>query len=210
MKPPSRRRRPLVPAALLVLASGLVVATPATVVATTGEMHTCTHDEINNGKTMRSINLKHQAFKMTHATRKRIPARTEFSRAVAMTKRDVVEASIKATATVKAEAGAFFAKASVEAGLEVAGRYEHTTETTVTDTFRINPARRQRVYVFYSGVDTFAFKAHLRKCNRQGQQDYYGRLSSFNEIDETGAVLCPHSRYRKGSISYQVTTKAGC
>ena len=206
----SWRGRAVLPATLLVLASGLVVSTPAAVSASTGEMHQCRSDEINNGKVMRKITLTNRSFKMTHATRKRVPARTEFSREVALTKRDVVEASIKATASVKADAGAFFAKASVEAGLEVAGRGEKTQESTVRDTFVIRPARRQRVYVFYSGVDTFGFKVHRRKCDRAGQHDSFGKLNSFNSIDETGAVLCPHTRYRKGSISRQVTLRAGC
>lgn len=178
--------------------------------ATTGEMHTCTTPEIRNGKVMRTITLKHQAFAMTHAERKRIPKGTTFQQAVTMSKQRVVEASIKATATVKADAGAFFAKASVEAGIEVAGRFAQTTSTSVTETFTIHPSKKRRLYVFYSGVDTFAFRVHKRVCNMGGQKDYQGKLSSFNEIRETGAVRCPHTRYKKGSIPYQVTLGAGC
>lgn len=206
--------RRLTGSTLVVLVSALLGplslgGTPAAV-ATTGEMHTCTTPEIQNGKVMRAITLKHDAFAMTHAERKRIPARTEFSRSVTMETTKVIEASIKATATVKADAGAFFAKASVEAGLEVAGRYETTKKTSVSETFTIKPSKKRRVYVFYSGVDTFAFRAHKRVCNMGGQKDYFGKLSSFNEIRETGAVRCPHTRYKKGSIPYQVTLGAGC
>ncbi|WP_148613584.1 hypothetical protein [Nocardioides rubriscoriae] len=173
-------------------------------------MHTCTSDEINNGKTMRSIDLLHQPFKMTHATRRRIPADVVFSHAVSMTKQNVVEASIKATAKVKAEAGAFFAKAEVEAGIELAGRYQHTSTTSVTDTFTLPASSKERVFVFYDGVDLFQMRAHLRTCDRSGQNDYYGNLTTFNPIDESGAVQCPHTRYRKGTISYQVSLGAGC
>jgi hypothetical protein len=203
-------------AAAALSASSLTAAQPSTAASatavsrSTGEMHTCTSDEINRSKAMRSVDLRHQPFVMTHATRRRIPAHTGFSHSVAMTKQTVVEASIKATAKVKAEAGAFFAKAEAEAGVEVAGRYQHTTTTTVTDTFTVASSPKPRLFVFYDGVDTFQMRVHLRLCNRAGQQDYYGDLTTFNPIDETGAVQCPHGRYRKGSIPYQVTLGAGC
>lgn len=192
------------------LAGPLAVGSVAPAGATTGEMHRCTTGEIRDGKVMRAITLKRKAFSMTHAERKRVPKGTTFSQSVTMSKQRVIEASIKATATVKADAGAFFAKASVEAGIEVAGRYQSTTSTSVTETFTIHPSKKRRVFVFYSGVDTFAFKVHKRVCNLGGQKDYYGKLGSFNEIRETGAVRCPHSRYKKGSIPYQVTLGAGC
>lgn len=205
--------RRLLGAVLLALVCALlapVALRGAPAAAGTGEMHTCTTPEIQNGKVMRRVTLKRKAFQMTHAERKRIPPRTEFSRAVTMATTKIVEASIKAHATVKADAGAFFAKASAEAGIEVAGRYQKTTSESITETFTIKPAKKKRLFVFYSGVDTFAFKAHKRKCSKAGQQDYFGKLSSFNEIVETGAVQCPSSRHKKGSIPYQVTTAAGC
>jgi hypothetical protein len=197
-------------ALLCPLVGPLSVGPVAPAGATTGEMHVCTTDEIRNGKVMRAITLKRKAFSMTHAERKRIPRRTTFSQSVTMAKQRVVEASIKATATVKADAGVFFAKASVEAGIEVAGRYQETTSTSVTETFTIHPSKKRRLFVFYSGVDTFGFRVHKRVCNMGGQKDYFGRLGSFNEIRETGAVRCPHTRYKKGSIPYQVTLGAGC
>jgi hypothetical protein len=160
-------------------------------------------------KVFRRITLTHKAFAMTHAERRRIPAGVDFSRSVTMAKQTVITASIKATATVKADAGAFFAKASVEAGLEVAAGGSRTTSDSITETFTIPRASRPRLYVFYTGVDTFAFQVHKRICS-MGQHDYYGRLHSFNEIKESGAVLCPHSRYRVGSTPYQITTRAGC
>lgn len=203
---------------LLVVALSLLVLVPTALVSTstnaqawTGHMRLCRMSDWDDGgsKVFRRIGLKHKAFTMTHAERRRIPARVDFSRSVTMIKQTVVEASIKATATVKADAGAFFAKASVEAGLEVAARGAKTTTESITETFTIPRARKARVYVFYTGVDTFAFRVHKRICS-MGQHDYYGTLRSFNRIKESGAVLCPHSRYRKGSIPYQVTVKAGC
>lgn len=198
-------------AALAMVSVGALVATPvAPAQATTGQMHMCTHDEINNGKVMRSITLKHRAFEMTHAERRRIPKGVAFEHSVTMAKVTVLKASFSATATVKADAGAFFAKASVEASATVGGEGSRTKSTSVTDTFSVPKAKRQRVFVFYSGNDYFRMRAHKRMCNRQGQQDYYGKLGTFNKVPESGAVLCPHSRYKAGSINYQVTTKAGC
>ncbi len=74
-----------------------------------GEMHDCTHDEINSGKKMTAVEFLHDSFVMTHATRRRIPKDVDFSHSVTMESQNVVEASIKATASVKADAGAFFA-----------------------------------------------------------------------------------------------------
>jgi hypothetical protein len=202
------------PAAVLLALSLSVTslfALPTAAQADTGKMRLCRMSDWDNGgsKVFRRIALKHTAFTMTHAERRRIPKGVGFSRQVTMAKQSVVTASIKATATVKADAGAFFAKASVEAGLEVAGSGSKTTSSSVTETFTVPKAKRDRLFVFYTGVDTFRFRVHKRVCS-QGQHDYYGRLTSFNEIKESGAVLCPHSRYRKGSISYQVALKAGC
>jgi hypothetical protein len=197
-------------AALVLVAGAALVAPTTPAQATTGEMHMCTHDEINNGKVMRSITLEHRNFEMTHAERKRIPRGVSFDHSVTMAKVTVLKASFSATATVKADAGAFFAKASVEASATVGGEGSRTTSQSVTDTFHVPKAKRQRVYVFYAGNDYFRMRAHKRMCNRQGQQDYYGRLKTFNKVVETGAVLCPHSRYRQGSINYQVTLGAGC
>ena len=198
--------------ASLVLAAGGALLAPIAPAAqaTTGEMHMCTHDEINNGKVMRAITLKHRNFEMTHAERKRIPKGVDFDHSVTMTKMTVLKATISATATVKADAGAFFAKASVEASATVGGEGSHTTTESVTDTFHVPRAKRQRVFVFYAGNDYFAMRAHKRMCNRQGQQDYYGTLKTFNKVVETGAVLCPHTRYQQGTIPYQVTLGAGC
>lgn len=196
---------------LLVITTAGVVSTTSPAQASTGKMRLCRMSDWDNGgsKVFRQITLKHSAFQMTHAERRRIPANVEFSNSVTMSKQTLVEASIKATATVKADAGAFFAKASVEAGLEVAGKGSTTKTTSVTDTFTVPRAKKQRVFVFYSGVDTFRFQAHKRICS-MGQHDYYGTLSSFNSIPESGAVQCPHSRYKKGSIPYQVALGAGC
>jgi len=195
----------------LTLSATLVAVTTAPSTAATGKMRLCRMSDWDNGgsKTFRQITLKHSAFQMTHAERRRIPANVGFSREVTMTKQTVVHASIEATAQVKADAGAFFAKASVEAGLKVAGGGSSTTGSSITETFTVSEAKRDRLFVFYTGVDTFRFKVHKRVC-AHGQHDYFGTLRSYNNIKESGAVLCPHTRYKKGSIKYQVTFKAGC
>jgi hypothetical protein len=194
----------------VVLALSFSVIPVGQAAATTGEMHLCTHPEINNGKVMRAVTLKHSAFKMTHAVRKRIPAGVRFSRAVTLETTTVIGASLSASATVKADAGAFFAKASVEASVSLAGNFEKTTKETTSEKFTVPKANKQRVFVFYSGNDTFRLRAHKRTCGRDGQNDYFGTLRSWNVIEETGAVQCPHTRYKKGSISHQVTLNAGC
>lgn len=203
---------------LLVLAVMLSLLVPTALISTsssaqawTGHMRLCRLSDWDDGggKVFRRIALRRSAFAMTHAERRRIPAGVAFSRSVTMAKQTVIEASIKASTTVSADAGAFFAKASVEASVEVAAKGSKTTSESITETFSVPRARRDRVFVFYTGVDTFRFRVHKRICS-MGQHDYYGRLKSFNPITESGAVLCPHSRYRKGSIPYQITINAGC
>jgi len=197
-------------ALVLVAAGGLFLQPAPAAQATTGEMHMCTHPEISNGKVMRAVTLKHREFEMTHAERKRIPRGVAFRHSVTMGKVTVLKATFSATATVKADAGAFFAKASAEASATVGGEGSRTTSESVTDEFDVPKANHQRLFVFYSGNDYFRMRTHKRLCNRQGQQDYYGTLKTFNKVPESGAVLCPHSRYKQGSINYQVTTRAGC
>jgi len=209
MNNPRTRKSTLAMASLLAASSLLVVpAGPAT--ADTGEMRACTTEERRDGYVMRSVALTHKAFQMTHAERKRIPAGVGWSRSVTMSTTKVIAASIGGSATVKADAGAFFAKASVEATVSVATNGSKTSADSTTETFTVPKASFDRVFVFYTGNDVFAFRAHKRKCNLGGQDDYWGNLTSWNVIDESGAVRCPHSRYRKGSIPYQVTLGAGC
>ena len=95
-------------------------------------------------------------------------------------------------------------------GLEVAGRDEETTSTSVTETFTIHPSKKRRLFVFYSGVDTFALPgATSGSATSAARRTTTASSSSFNEIRETGAVRCPHTRYKEGSIPYQVTLSAG-
>lgn len=196
---------------LALLVPTALVSTSTSAQAATGYMRLCRMSDWDDGgsRVFRRISLKKQAFAMTHAERRRIPGGVAFSRQVTMSKQTVVEASIKASSTVSADAGAFFAKASVEASIEVAARGSKTSSESITETFTVPQAPRARVFVFYTGVDTFAFRVHKRICS-MGQHDYYGTLRSFNKIKESGAVLCPHTRYRRGSIPYQVTMNAGC
>ncbi|WP_193611189.1 hypothetical protein [Nocardioides lijunqiniae] len=201
-------------AAMLTLALavvGNVVATTAPAQAATGAMRPCRISDWDGGKskTFRQITLKKSRFGMTHAVRRRIPAGVGFTRKVELTKIDVLSASLEASATVKADAGAFFAKASVEAGVKVGAAGSKTTSKSVTETFDVASAKRDRLFVFYAGYQTFGFRAHKRICNH-GQHDSYGQLRSFDVIDESGAVLCPASRYKKGSVKYQIARKGGC
>lgn len=199
----------LLSAAFLLLGGNLLLVPPAAH-ATTGEMHMCTHDEISNGKVMRAITLRHDTFRMTHAERRRIPAHVHFRREVTLAQVRQLKASFSATVSVKADAGAFFAKASAEASATVGGEGSSTTTSSVTESYDVAPANRSRLFVFYSGNDFFQMRTHRRTCNRSGQDDYYGKLGTFNKISESGAVQCPHTRYKKGSIPYQIALGAGC
>ena len=118
----------------------------------------------------------------------RIPAGVAFRREVTMQKMTVLKAMFEASATVSADAGAFFAKASAEASVKVGGEGSRTTTETVTETFSVPKAKVDRVFVFYTGNDYFRMRTHRRTCNRGGQDDYFGRLRSFNVIKENGAV----------------------
>lgn len=186
------------------------VAAPVTATASTGEMHTCTTPEIQNGKVMRQITLTHKEFKLTHAHLRRIPRGVKFSRSVTMSTINVLSASMKASATIKAEENAWFEKASVEASVEVAGSGSHTTKTTVSEKFTIPKSAHDREFAFFDGNEDFAFRLHKRTCHRDGQKDFHGHLSSFSNVDESGAVLCPHSRYKKTSQKYAIALHSGC
>jgi hypothetical protein len=189
------------------------VAVPVTVpvaTAATGAMHTCTTSEIQNGKVMRRIALAGKEFKLTHAHLRRIPRGVKFSRKVTMTTITVLSASIKASTSIKAEENAWFEKASVEASVEVAGSGSHTTKTSVSEKFTVPRARHDREFAFFDGNEYFGFRLHKRTCHPDGQKDYHGHLHSFSSVDESGAVLCPHSRYKAGTQRYQIALHSGC
>jgi len=194
----------------LVVALAPVVAAPGAATASTGEMHQCTTPEIRNGKTMRRITLRHQEFRLTHAELRRIPRGVRFSRKVTMTKVTVLSASIRAAATIKAEENAWFEKASVEASVSVAGSGRHTSKTSVTEKFMIPESRHDREFAFFEGRKDFAFQLHKRTCHLDGQKDFFGKLQSFSNVPESGAVLCPRSRYKQGSEKFQIALQSGC
>lgn len=177
---------------------------------TSARMPHCNHDQIENGAVMREVQLRDRDFRVTHSVRKRVARGTEFSRTVTMGGTDQVTASISGTTTVKADAGAFFAKASAEASVTLAGNKQKTTNESLEERFTIPPKPRDRLFVFYEGVAVYAFKAHKRVCNRGGERDYFGKLRSWEKTYESGNVLCPHSRYRTGSPKYQIALSGGC
>jgi hypothetical protein len=80
----------------------------------------------------------------------------------------------------------------------------------VTEKFTVPASRHDREFAFFEGNEDFAFRLHKRTCHLDGQKDYRGRLHSFSRVDESGAVLCPHSRYKSGSEKYQIALHSGC
>ena len=216
-------RRPLAraTAALTVVATGLItgltttavpaVAVPTTpAAAATAAMPHCTSSEIDQGAVKRAVQLRDRNFSVTHSVRKRVARGTEFSRTITLSSTDRVTASISGTTTVKADAGAFFAKASAEASVTLAGDKEKTTTSTLEERFTIPAKPRDRLFVFYDGVAVYKFRVHKRVCNRGGEQDYFGRLRSWEKTYESGNVLCPHTRYRTNSPKYQIALAGGC
>jgi hypothetical protein len=170
----------------------------------------CTHDDMDNGKVRRSAKIVDRDFVVTHSARKRIARGTEFSRTVTMGVTDRVSASISGTTSVKADAGAFFAKASAEASVTLAGNKEKTTSESVEERFTIPPKNKDRLFVFYEGVATYRFKVAKQVCHRGGESIYRGKLKSWGKTYENGNVLCPHSRYRTNSPKYQIAVAGGC
>ena len=216
MTTPRRPLRALVPAGLAALALPVALLVPAADAApgragaAAARMPHCTSQQIDQGAVMREVQLRDRDFRVTHSVRKRVARGTEFSRTLTMGSTDQVTASISGTTTVKADAGAFFAKASAEASVTLAGNKQKTTTESLEERFTIPAKPKDRLFVFYEGVATYAFKAHKRVCNRGGEQDYFGRLKSFEKTYESGNVLCPHGRYRKGSPKYQIALAGGC
>lgn len=153
---------------------------------------------------MRRIVLTYQQFGLTHAHLRRIPRGVTFKRTVTLETTNVLSASISASTTVKAEENAWFEKASVEATVRVGGAGSHTKKSSVSEQFTIAATKHDREFAFFDGNQSFAFKLHRRQCSRSGQKDSYGRLKSFSASTRAGAVLCPHSRYKRGSQKYQI------
>ena len=211
--------RPLIRTITAVAAVTAVLLSPGTGPAqgspappdTAGRMPHCDYGTGDDGKVMREVQLRDRNFKVTHSERARIARGTEFSQTVTMSVIDQVGASISGTTTVKADAGAFFAKASAEASVTLAGNKQKTTTETREERFTIPATRKDRLFVFYEGVAVYKFRLHKRVCTRgPGEEDSYGKLSSWEKTYESGNVLCPHSRYRVNSPKYQIALAGGC
>jgi hypothetical protein len=170
----------------------------------------CSSNSIDDGKVMRDVQILDRGFQVTHSVRKRIARGTEFSRTITLGSTNQVTASISGTTTIKADAGAFFAKASAEASVTLAGNKQKTTTESLEERFTIPPKNKDRLFVFYDGVATYRFRAHKRVCNRGGEQDSFGKLSSWDKTYENGNVLCPHTLYRTNSPKFQIAVAGGC
>jgi hypothetical protein len=118
-----------------------------------------------------------------------------------------VSAGVKTTA----EANTFFAKASAEVSVNVAGDNEHTTSQSVTDHYTIPAKPYARNFVFYDGVKYFNLTWHRRHCGLPyGSITKTGDLRTYNRAEFGGNVLCPHSRYKRGSEPYVASIAGGC
>jgi len=96
-------------------------------------------------------------------------------------------------------------------GVGVGGRQRpHTSKTSVTEKFTIPESRHDREFAFFEGRKDFAFQLHKRTCHLNGQKDFFGKLKSFSNVPESGAVLCPRSRYKQGSEKFQIALQSGC
>ncbi len=171
----------------------------------------CTVQDSQNGVTHRWVTLDHKKNVITHAVKRRIEKNTRFDRSVTKTTTTVVRAEMTASSTVKAEAGAFFAKASAELSVSVAVGGEHTSSQSVSDHYTIPAKRHARNFVFYDGVKFFDMTWHRRHCGLPyGSITKHGDLKTYNRAEFGGSVLCPHSRYKRGSEPYTAALAGGC
>jgi hypothetical protein len=186
------------------------VAAHATTAPAERTMPSCSQADMDRGTVRREARLFNRDFKVTHSARKRISRGTEFSQTVTMSSTNQVSASISGTTTVKADAGAFFAKASAEASVTLAGNKQKTTTDSLEERFTIPATDRDRLFVFYEGVATYRFRLVKQVCSRTGETLHRGKLTSWDKTYENGNVLCPHTRYPADSPRWQIAVAGGC
>jgi hypothetical protein len=213
-----RRTRVRAGTTAMVCAFGLAGASIATAPASSAApvplaagRHQCSFQDSQNGKTYRWVTLDHKRNVITHAVKRRVEKGTIFDRSVTKSTTTVVRASVSAGVRSSAEANTFFAKASIELSVNVASDHEHTTSQSVTDHYTIPAKPHARNFVFYDGVKYFNLTWHRRHCGLPyGSITRSGDLRTYNRAEFGGNVLCPHSRYKRGSEPYVATIAGGC
>jgi len=173
--------------------------------------HQCHGTPDGSQPVYRWVTLVDQRNVVTHAELVYIAAHTDFDQGVSMETTDVVSAEASASASVHASAGVWLAKAetTVSASLKVFG--SHTTRKTVDHHFTVHASKHRKRMAFFEGVRFFKLQWHYRNCNARPSPYYrHGRLSSYSAAPAYGNALCPHSRYKRGSMLYTATLAAGC
>lgn len=206
----SGRRRAAALLLALVTSTTTLVGVSSAPTATAAPLPPCRAQDMPNGKVYRAVQLRDRTFEVTHAARKRVAAGTTYSNSTTMTKVKQLTASLKIAQKTSAEADIFVGKASAELGFELATVGSATSTKSVTETFAIGESARDRLFVFYSGRADFAFRTARRVCQQGQVTDTYGSLRSHSKVDESGFVLCPHTRYRAGTVKRQVALAGGC
>jgi hypothetical protein len=201
------RRRGQAMVASLTLASGLlapVVMAPAAHASVASECH-------GQDRSYRSIYGVTKKFTLTHSNIRDVPAHASLHRSVSISLTNVLKATSNFHSEMGGSASWAFAKLEAKVGLDLASEGSHTKTTTTTEQMNIEPSSHSRAFAFFEGRQLVQARWRVLTCSRAPGHGTLktGPLKSYSG-ERGGAILCGHSRYKKGSFKYLVTLQAGC
>jgi hypothetical protein len=126
-----------------------------------------------------------------------------------MAVQNTVTASISTTVATAAEAGVFFAKASVSAGLTLAvsgsttNSYSETTTVSVT-----NSTTTQKSYVIWRGVRKVVMTAYRYQCSRTENWVFFASAPLTSYGSQTHSTIRCDLAYTAGTV--QAAAKLYC
>jgi hypothetical protein len=200
------RRRIAMLVTSVALVSGIqVAAAPATFAATPQPNYQCN----NWGDIGWAFGANTKPWVVVDAYPTSLAPGSTLSKGHTMTTTHTVQVSVSATVASSAEAGVFFAKASLSASLTLAGMYSSTDSLSDTTTISVtNTTTHQRDFVIYQAVRKVTMMAYRWQCTRSLAWNFItsGSLISYASASEN-SIACDLA-YAAGTA--QASAKTYC
>lgn len=158
----------------------------------------------------RVVGLK-RSFQATHLLIVNLAANTSYSQSTTLDESQQLTASTNMESSVGIEAGWAFAKIHADVSVSVATEGSTTSAKSETRTISIRATKKRHRYIAYSGNTYFQARWHVIDCSRAPGHgvDKMGPIHTFG-AEEVGTVMCPRTRYKKGSEDFQIALQGGC
>lgn len=151
--------------------------------------------------------------RLTHLSgRIRIDPGATFSNTVTRSHQHTYGSGIETSLEASASANGIIASAEVKAGVKLQKSGSWTTRKDITRTWSMtNRGHHSQVWVLYSGTKTVTGQYRRKQCVNHGMDwnTTHGGWRSWT-YEEQGAVKCPSSARRIGSLPWLALRARGC